>query len=335
MARAGLLALATLVCACAVGVMSLDWDLRGLNSYTIPVLIWSDNLLFTPAQSQIVDTWNTKDVDGTLSTLLFSSEMNKQSQQNTQPTQTEVVVLFLEPELSTDQVSRASYGGYFTHLQSALGEASSSLSVPYTTVTDVSLFDEAIARAVGNLHGGSVVLARMPNSKLLTHISNSEDVKTVSVDSLVAELQSSGVYTNKVVDLVIVCFDKDPTFASHDEIIQNVNDAVRTATGGNYVAVFSGNMPTASRVFWAFDQHATEESHFQQVMLGFLENGSNGSNTSNSTSSGKINFFPGPLIEVYLITAILIAMLFTGGCAIFSLQTPDRWDAPKVKREVF
>lgn len=64
---------------------------------------------------------------------------------------------------------------------------------------------------------------------------------------------------------------------------------------------------------------------------GTIPNGTN----PNGTTTVTINYFPGALIEVYIIVAILIAMVFTGGCAIFSLQTPDRWEAPKVKREVF
>ena len=42
----------------------------------------------------------------------------------------------------------------------------------------------------------------------------------------------------------------------------------------------------------------------------------------------------GPFIEALLVCAILITMLFTGACAIFSLQTPDKWEAPRIKREL-
>jgi len=341
MARAGVLSFFVLVCALLVGVMALEWDMRGLNAYTIPVMIWSDSLLFTPAHSQIVDTWTTKDVELTLSTLLYTPPFNKQpspfdDMHSFKTSQSELVVLFMEPELSTDQITRAGYGGYFSNLKAAVEQAGSSLSVPYTTVAQVSLFDEALVYTVDSLTAASVILARMPNARDFSRLARNSNVKTVSVDDLVGTLQSSGVYSNRVTDLVIVCFDKDPTFASHDEIVKTVNDAVRAATKGNYVAVFSGNLPAASRVSWTFDQHAAEDLHYQQFVedFGLLANGS-GNGTGNTTNSTSINFFPGPLIEVYLITAVLLAMVFTGACAIFSLQTPDRWDAPKVKRDAY
>jgi len=331
--RIQILCSALLVTVFALGVASFEWDFRGPHAFTVPVLLWSGKPIFTPSQAQIVDTLSTQDVEYTLSSLLLKSPMNKQS--SVAPTfsgskqPTEVVVLFIEPELSTDQISRAGYEGYLSNLRNEMGNAASSLTMPYATVDRVSLFDDALTNIVGSI-SGSILVARMPNSKLFKQLGQQNNVKIVNIDSLLDELRSSSVFSNKVTDLVVVCFDKDPTFSSHDEIIGAVSSSIKTATNGNYVAVYSANMPADSRIFWTFEQHS-EAEFSQHIQISLLGNGTN--NSTNTTTT--INYFPGALIEAYLLSAILLAMLFTGGCAIFSLQTPDKWDAPKVKREQY
>jgi len=327
--------LCLVLAVCAYGVASLEWEMRELSSFTIPVVMWSDKQIFSSPKTQVLDTLTTRDVEFALSSLFrthSSEESILATSFNENREATEVVVLFVEPELTTDQVSHTASSGSFSHLKGALEAAGSSLVMPYATVEEVSLFDETLSNAFESIKQGSIFISRMPGSKLFTRLSRQSGVQTVDIDSLMAELKSANAFTNGVTDLVVVCFDK-ATFTSHDEIIGTISDSVRIATKGNYVAVYSANMPSTSRLIWTFEQHS-EAEYFHNLRAVFdVSNLGNATNNTNGTH--VVNYFPGPLIEVYLIVSILIAMVFTGGCAIFSLQTPDRWEAPKVKRETF
>lgn len=165
-----------------------------------------------------------------------------------------------------------------------------------------------------------------------------------------AELESSSVFTNGITDLVVVCFDKPingkattTTFTHHDDMIGSLSESIKTASKGNYVAMYAANMPASSQLIWTFEEHSRAEQ--SQNLMMYMADGNDNSNCSNSSncscfsncsSHHRVNYFPGPLIEVFIISAILLAMLFTGACAIFSLQTPDKWEAPKstVKRDI-
>lgn len=258
----------------------------------------------------------------------------------------EVVVLFVEPELATDRVPivasaySSATGGSFSNLKDTLEAAGSSLVIPYATPAEVSLLDEPLLDIHDSIKG-SIFISRVAGSELFSRLAHQSGVKTVEIDSLIAELKSANVFANGMTDLVVVCFDKatgkQAVFAAHDELIGSISGSIRAATKGNYVAMYSANTPVTSNLIWTFEQISIEEDEYYYGLRMFdAANGTNGTtnSTTNSTTSHKINYFPGPLIEVYLLVSILIAMAFTGGCAIFSLQTPDRWEAPKVKREI-
>lgn len=305
---------------------------------TVPVLMWSDKQVFSAPKIQHVDTVKTKDVEYALYSLFSTPEqgaaLTGSFNQNMGPT--ELVVLFVEPELTTDQVSHIAYGG-LSQLKNAFETASSSLTLPYATIDEVSLLDEALSVLLDTPNPANIFISRMPGSKLFSHITNNNNnINTVEIDQLFSTLKSSNAFSNGVTDLVVVCFAKE-SLASHDETIGKLSHDIKVATSGNYVAVYTGNRPTSAHMTWTFELHSSSE-FYHNTRFAMLDATNNTNCTSpnctctvNCTYSHTYNYFPGPLIEVYLIAAILIAMLFTGGCAIFSLQTPDRWEIPKTK----
>jgi len=318
------------------------------------MLLWSGKQIFSSSQSQVVETISTSDVEFALASLFKKGTNNKVSKLasyfETSKEIPEVVVLFVEPELSTDRMSvlasayASNTGGAFSHLKDTLAATTSSLVIPYATAEDMTLLDDPLSALFDSIKEGSIFMARMPGSELFIRLGRQSGVKNVAIDSLIGEMKSANAFTNGVTDLVVVCFElpsfgKQAAFASHDEIIGSLSESIRSATKGNYVALFSANMPSPSYFIWTFEQHSeTEYYHNLRMVLDGVNctNCSNCTNcTCNNCTTNYINYFPGPLIEVYLIAAIMITMLFTGGCAIFSLQTPDRWEAPKVKREQF
>jgi len=329
--------LCSLLAVCTLGAATplvWEWDTPS-PSATVPVLLWTDSSIFTSPSSQVLDTITNKDVDFVLASLLKtqSGESKLATYFDDNRKTPEVVVLFIEPELTTDQIAHIASSGSFSHLKSAFEAAGSSLAIPYATVGSFSLFDEALSHAFEPSTQGSIFISRMPESDLFVRLGGQSGVTTVEIDSLMTELKSSNVFANGVTDLVLICFDKsdrhnEATFSSHDALIGTLHEGIRTATNGNYVAMYSASRPSPSLVLWTFEQPSDAE-YIQYV----LDSNNCTSNCTNSTVS--INYFPGPLIEVYMISAFLIAMLFTGGCAIFSLQTPDRWEAPRMKHEQY
>jgi len=317
----------------------VGWELQGLSSYTVPVFMWSDKEIFLNAQ--VYDTITTGDVEFALASLLHkdTSKTSKLSSSiNQNVAAPEVVILFVEPELRTDQVPYLSSafasspaGGSFSHIKKALENAGSSLVMPYAAVDDVSLLDEVLLDTFESINNANIFMANVAGSTLFSRLRRLNGVKLVNLDSLMTEMKSAHAFDNGVTDLVVVSFG-DNDFSEHDEIVGSVLANIRAASKGNYAAIYTANVPVASKLTWSFERHARSE--FQDTIQYIMADDINGSNSSNITTHHLVNYFPGPFIEVLLVCSILITMLFTGGCAIFSLQTPDKWEAPKVKREL-
>lgn len=320
--------------ACIYGV-TLGWELRGLSSFTVPIFMWSDKQIFS--KTHVLDTITTGDVEYALSSL-FHKNTNKESKLatsfNEDVAATELVILFVEPELRTDQVPyiasayASTPGGSLSHLKKAMETATSSLSIPYAAV-DVSLFDSVIEDIVDQVDG-QVFISAFDGSNLFSRLRYLDSVTSVTIASLTDTLNAASVFDNHKTDLVVVCFEPSNLLASHDRSIGQLMASF--GNKGNYVAMYAANMPVKNELSWTFETHSRAEFQRNVELYMFdVDNSSNGTHQTNSTST-TINYFPGPFLEALLVCAILIAMLFTGACAIFGLQTPDKWEAPKAKR---
>jgi len=316
--------------------LAFGLELQSRSTFTVPVFMWSDKQIFSTAQ--IADTITTGDVEFALASLLRqnthkSSKLSSSFNQNAAAP--EVVILFVEPELRTDQVPyiasafASTPGGSFSHIKKAIETSASSLVMPYTVVSEVTLLDEALLDSLEALNNNANLFLSA-SGNLFARLRQQNGVKAVAVNSLISEMKSSNAFTNGVTDLVVVSFDNSD-YADHDTVIGDLLESIQTSTKGNYVAIYTANMPTNSQFTWSFEEHATREFH-QNIAFAVFDNNNGTKNDSNVTHH-KINYFPGPFIEVLLICAVLVTMLFTGACAIFSLQTPDKWEAPKVKRD--
>jgi hypothetical protein len=230
--------------------------------------MWSNKQFFS--KSQELDTISTRDVEFALSSLLKidTNEDSKLADSFSGNTETpEVVVLFVEPQLATDQVPHIASafagapGGSFQHLKKSLDTADFSLVVPYAKVDELTLFDDALANVFDSIKLGTIFISRMPDSNLFTRLERQNGVVAVGIDSLLTSLKSAHAFTNGVTDLVVVCFDYGRThnFASHDAILGSISDGIRIATKGNYVALYSANIPAPSNMKWTFEQHSFSE----------------------------------------------------------------------------
>lgn len=325
--------------------VTLGWEFHSRSSLTAPLFMWSDKQILTT--TQVADTVSSDYLSDALASLFgVDSEINYLNK-NAAP---EVVIMFIEPEMRTDEVSQlasafaSTPGGSLSNIKKAIESSASSVVMPYTTVDESSWFN-AFHDIMNqcNTNKASFFMTES-RANLYFRLRGYNSVKTVAVDGLLAELRSSNSFSNGVTDFVVVTFDST-AFAEHDVLIGKLVSSISAATKGNYVAVYTANMPSVSDLKWSFSELSVLEFQNTVSVISLTDdnNGTNGSNSStpapfnpnkNGTRHHKINYFPGPFIEVLLICAVLLTMLFTGACAIFSLQTPDKWEIPKVKRDL-
>lgn len=319
---------------------------RGISSLTIPVFMWSGNQLFTVKNEQIVETLTPEDIEYSLYSLLNINT-------NTQNTKLdglfskphgnpEVIVMFVEPELRTDQIPQfgAAYtnvanGGSFSHLKNIVESSQSSFVASYATVgTHFSLLDTPLTRVSDAIKEGTIVVAREGESTLFGLLSKLSGTKTIQVSDLTSYLTSeSQIFNNGVTDLIVVCFEKamdssalQAKLGSNDELIGKVSALVEQATGGNYVGIYSGNSPAPLRISWSFPY--AEEMRASRFIRS-VQDGNNTNNNTIPTTSNYLNIFTGPMLEAMIISFFLLAILMSGLCWMADLQTPDRFESPQ------
>lgn len=325
--------LVLLISAC----VAFGWELQSRSSLTAPFFMWSDKQIFSTAQ--VVDTVSSGDWSNTLGSLFRVKDMDSNFI-NKNIDAPEVAILFVEPEMRTDEVPyiasafATTPGGSLSHIKKAIENSASSVVMPYTKVDESSWVSILSSLLDSFEHSNANFFLTKSETNMFFRLRGLDGVKSVAVADLINELKTAKAFTNGVTDLVVVSFDTS-SYAEHDSIIGDLVATIKAATKGNFVAVYSAVDPSADDLTWSFSELTTRE--FQEnIEFVSLVSGTNNTNYSNTTTSHhKINYFPGPFIEVLLVCAVLITMLFTGACAIFSLQTPDKWEIPKVSKREF
>lgn len=314
-----LLVVAAVLALCSVGV-------AGEKSATIPLFVWSDKSLFPKQNEQVLDTLTVQDIDDTLQALLFKTNSKNFIKATGNP---DSIVLFVESQLQTDQIphfggayAASSNGGAFSILKSIVESSKASLVAPYVTAgSQYSLLDSVLARIVRNLGEGSVLMIREEGSSLLSSVSRYHSVQSMSISDVKAD-----TFANGVPALVIVCLDKavnTAQFSSHGATVEAVNQAVSTATSGNFIAMYTGNSAETSTQWTFGSQQARSMSTYYSVV---------GDGYGNSTGNGTEprTYLTGPILEAFMVLIALFTMLFVGLCNLCKLQVPEQFETPKV-----
>eukprot|EP01113_Clastostelium_recurvatum_P010431 TRINITY_DN1518_c0_g1_i1.p1 TRINITY_DN1518_c0_g1~~TRINITY_DN1518_c0_g1_i1.p1 ORF type:complete len:313 (+),score=120.76 TRINITY_DN1518_c0_g1_i1:80-1018(+) len=304
MSRSVLLAFAVLFSAVYV--------LSSSSIYTIPVLAWSPIPSFFTSTTTLA-TVSSRQFDASISSLLGASNSDVAFSSDKQ---VEIVVLFVEQQLRTDQVSKYASAGQFSGIKALVDGAASSFVAPYAVAGEEGSLVQGAVEHAAALDGAKVVLATQEGSYM-----NAANVDArVALEDLASFLASSDILSNGQADLLVVSFASG---AAHDAQVSEIIAAVAARTN-KYAAIYtaaSAPAPPAAEV--------VAESHMYSRF--FFDDANNQTNcTGNGTTIVyDRDFFIGTMLEVYVISAILLSIVLCGLCNMWELQTPERFDPPK------
>jgi len=313
-----------------VGVVLADIT---LDSQTSPLFLWSNTKYFSGKNIQVPDIISTQDIqDAFLQRKGDSPIINLfQPSFNT----LEAIVIFIEPQLRTEQVSiladaysTKSNGGVLSHLKKLIENSASSVVAPYVNVGNLqSIGSSLVLNLMKNLQSGaSVVLARAQGSEMLSELADNVEVSHISLKDLMLKASTNWeVMSNGITDLIVVCFDAEEevlnekvreSYSAHDSFLQ-ILDAFNKA-GAKYVALYTADKPSSNLLL---DMPVSDPA-----MSAFEE-------MHQQSRSNTINdFFPMDIMQALIFSIPLLIIAFLGICCTFNLQSALKFDAEKKLR---
>jgi len=284
--------------------------------FTSPLFMWSNTEYFVGQNLY---------VNGYISSDEVAHSLTKQESQiskylNQKRPEHEVIFVFVEPELRTEQFpmlansySEHPNGGAFGKLKGTLESyATSSISLPYVHVgVSKTIASSIISELIKNLPpGGKVILAKDSDSTILEI--ESQNIERMSLAQLKNIATDTNLLSNGVTDIVVVCFDSP---IIHTDNIEKVSsdyaaddvyiNTILHSLGTSYLAIFTAEKPAAETVKQA---RAT-------MMVRQL------------TDSGSI--YPSAVVEAQIVMIPFLIILFTGICCTFGLQSELKYDAER------
>lgn len=286
------------------------------SAFTSPLFMWSNTKFFVGKNVQVNEMVSTEDVLGSIKGV--SSPMGKYfSQERALP---EVIVIFVEPELRTEQFpllanSYASQpnGGAFSKLKGTLESyASSSVVVSYSH----SSFGQTIGSTIASLssQGMKVTVAKKTGSSILSELDGRTDVNHVTLEQL-TELASSNweILSNGVPDLIVVGFDSPVVRPGNVELVSAsynaddtyMNSFLHSIGRSTYVALFTA------------EKSATESVKQARAYLSLEQLG----------ASNGDSIFPPEVIEALIVMLPFLLILYIGVSCTSSVQSVLKFDA--------
>jgi len=292
----------------------------------VPLFLWSGESYVHAKNLGLSSGFTTADVESLLESISSGHAVSTSFSNVLRIAQPEVLVIFLEPQLSLSQVVSSS--AQLPALKKVMQTSTGSFYAPYVDFTE-PLVSGVIQSASKIPASASVIYAGKGASLLPVLKIRVPKVKAVPLNNLDKVLSSSKIFNNGVTDLVIVHLEvqEDDTtekFTRANSIIQTVHSIVSEKTS-NYVAMY-----TALEANIVEDQEYRKRV-FMQYQDFILDDPNNGTNGTNGTITWFQQFFPGWFWEVTLVLIFIIPILITGFCRLMSIQTPMFEERVKAK----
>jgi len=301
-----------------------------------PILMWSNMGYFSGKNLQIKD--NTSPYD--LQKFILHAITQELDQGNPLLTpvisneKPEVVLLFLEPRISTSQLSQYSSafsngkGGSFKNLKNNIEQSTSSVVAPYFTLTGYT--QEDIHITIANII--RLYLDLNPTAYTIfsaIDLSNNFD-KQVSLTELMSTLKSKeDILHDGVTDLIIVQFtnlqiDLATKYSEDDELLGEITSYIKDVTAGKFIGLFTSSQPST------LARYSSDEARYynyaRNVEYLLQTNGTNGT-APNGTNDNT--YFPTDVWEGLLVTSVLFIITWIGIQCTFSLQSPEKFEGGK------
>jgi len=301
------------ICCAAILLISCHYAFS-LTS-TSSIFLWSNKNFFTGSNIQELNSHSARDIINGLQqkssplSQFFNSDASKP----------ELIVLFVEPKLSTVQIPTLANayetqptGGAFVNLKKYVETSESSLVVPYVISSSAaSQIISALSTQVKNVY----VIGESSISQAITITLS--DLQNKNWEAL----------NNGVTDLVVVQFSSHAVdmsdesaihnlYAADDKIVGEVMEAVESV---NYVAILASDAVSATADNSSPDIYATRSEHIKAFERQFSQDG----------DVLYTTYWPDGVIEGLVVMAPFLGILFIGICCTFQLQSDLKFDAEK------
>jgi len=271
----------------------------------VPVVLWSERNILSTLQFN-GDSISTHELISLLKNLLNS--------------QTEVVVLFLESQLHTHEVSSFTAPSSIFSLLREQTKNFNSIVVPYASID--STFVHSLTRAIASKDGVSFIYnSGAGNDLSLTSLSEITNLRS---------LAGHPIFSNGRPDLILINLNheglsKESKFDYSGKIMEEVIKIVKGATL-DYVALYTGVSHHQS-LTESFKRFALNQKRFVSTIQAVYDN-----NTpiTNITQLNWFNeWFPGWFWELFSVFFIFLSVVIFGACQLMQIQVPSKLPNPK------
>jgi len=268
---------------------------------TTPVLMWSNTRFFTGQNIQEIDVVSVGEI-----TAAMRSQSNSLSSYINKQVTPEAIFVFVEPKLSSEQMSLLSRahvqkptGGSLSNLKKFIETSHSSLVLPYVASSNVGKEIVESLKSKGPVHTFN---GQPDNVQISNYMSNGiTDIIVVNFNSaLVSMLDESAVASN---------------FAADDAAIASW---IALAKGAEYIAIFTANGADSK----ILDSEMIAEQYDHDVVFRdtFTQNGDLLYTTN----------WPVGIVEALIVMSPFLAILFIGICCTMQIQSDLKFDAEKM-----
>jgi len=283
--------------------------------FTSPLFMWSNTEYFVGRNVHVDGYLSSEEV----SHFLTKQESKIQKYLNEKRIEPEVIFVFVEPELRTEQFpmlanSHSSHpnGGAFGKLKGTMESYStSSISIPYTHVGDSNtIASSIISKLKRNLaEGAKILLAKDTDSNILGSIES--EIERVSLDQLKSASNKWDLLSNGKTDVIVVCFNSPVLHMDNiDQVTSNyaADDAYINSLlhsfGSSYLAIFTAESPAAEEI---------KQARATMIVRQLNDN----------------SIYPSDIVQAHIVMIPFLIILFVGICCTCSVQSELKFDAEK------
>jgi len=302
----------------------LTFALYGVFSITptSPVFLWSNTHIFKERNLQEIEILSAREISNGLQNM--ESPISQYMNGNVETT--ELIIIFVEPELTSEQMTllahshqSTSNGGAFSNLKRLVETSKSSLTIPYGTAS--SLGSSLVRSLASSLSPKGSVYVVGENSN-----SNIETPNKLTLSELKSKLKDPSwePLNNGVADLLVIPFHAPAVpsniddssvhtqFAEDDATVSTIVESITS----KYLAIFTSDSVT--NYIYQYT-----EKRGQPELRSFEQRFAQGNN---------VLFFsnwPDVIVQGLLVMLPFIGILFVGICCTANLQSNLKFDAEK------
>jgi len=295
-------------------------------TYDVPLAVWSGKDYIIRPNVGVSTYLTSNDAEIMIRSFIQNekedSEYSPLSQYLHTGNQPEIMVLFTEVQLRSDQLT--TYSDSLSKFRNILSSAPTSLQAPFMDMP--SAFDGNILNIVNSVqevHGRVFYFGK--GSPLLNDIiSREQNTVVASRSDFEGTLKNSNIFSNGKTDLIIIYLStmtaSPAKFTETDTIISEVNKYISSITD-DYLCVYTGLAYDNPEFNMEFGIKRTIMNK-RYLSSTLQDNNGTTNGTKNSTVPIFRQYFGGWFWELFLTMLVLIPFLIIGTYSIDSIQTP-------------